>query len=297
AAYLFLREIEHRLQMIADEQTQRLPKDEAELTCFAAFCGYANLASFSEIFIFHLTCVAEHYASLFEIAPVLSSDIGNLVFTGVADDPETLETLSRLGFARPELAAETIRGWHFGRHAAMRSERAREILTEFAPGLLQAFAQTADPDMALAAFDSALGRMKAVAELLAILKSNAHLRELFANILGSAPRLAEMVVRRPHVLDAAMDATRLSAQHDVPALKARLDAQLAAHANTEDFLDLLRDFAQEESFLIGTRLLADLVAPEAAGSAYTALAESVVDAALAHVLEMFAEKHGRVPGG
>ena len=28
-AYLYLREIEHRLQMIADEQTQRLPKDEA----------------------------------------------------------------------------------------------------------------------------------------------------------------------------------------------------------------------------------------------------------------------------
>ncbi|TAL83580.1 MAG: bifunctional [glutamine synthetase] adenylyltransferase/[glutamine synthetase]-adenylyl-L-tyrosine phosphorylase [Beijerinckiaceae bacterium] len=297
AAYLFLREIEHRLQMIADEQTQRLPKDETELTCFAAFCGYANLASFSEIFIFHLTCVAEHYASLFESAPVLSSDIGNLVFTGVADDPETLETLSRLGFARSALAAETIRGWHFGRHAAMRSERAREILTEFAPALLQAFAQTADPDMALAAFDSALGRMKAVAELLAILKSNVHLRELFASILGSAPRLAEMVVRRPHVLDAAMDATRLSAQLDVPALKARLDAQLATHTNTEDFLDLLRDFAQEESFLIGTRLLADLVAPEAAGSAYTALAESVVDAALAHVLETFAEKHGRVPGG
>jgi glutamate-ammonia-ligase adenylyltransferase len=297
AAYLFLREIEHRLQMVADEQTQRLPKEEAELFRFAEFCGYADLDSFSKVFIFHLTCVAEHYAWLFESAPVLSAEIGNLVFTGVSDDPETLETLSRLGFVRPSLAAETIRGWHFGRHPAMRSGRAREILTEFAPALLQAFAQTADPDVALAAFDSALGRMKAVAELLAILKSNAHLRELFANILGSAPRLAEMVVRRPHVLDAAMDANRLAAPLDVPAFTARLGPQLAVQVSTEDLLDLLRDFAQEESFLIGTRLLADLIAPEAAGSAYTALAESIVDAALAHVLAIFADKHGHVPGG
>ncbi|MGP8193578.1 MAG: bifunctional [glutamine synthetase] adenylyltransferase/[glutamine synthetase]-adenylyl-L-tyrosine phosphorylase [Methylovirgula sp.] len=297
AAYLFLREIEHRLQMVADEQTQRLPKEASELRNFAQFCGYADLASFAAVFTLHLSRVAEHYARLFEMAPGLSAAVGNLVFTGVSDDPETLETLSQLGFKRPALAAETIRGWHFGRHPAMRSERAREVLTELVPALLQAFAQSGDPDAALAAFDSALGRMKAVAELLAILKSNAHLRALFANILGSAPRLAEMVVRRPHVLDAAMDRDRLAADLDVPAFKARLAAQLAAQASTEDFLDSLRDFAQEESFLIGVRLLADLIAPDAAGSAYAALAESVVGAALGHVLEIFAGKYGRVPRG
>ncbi len=41
AAYLFLRETEHRLQMIADEQTQRLPTDPDDLQRFAKFCGYA----------------------------------------------------------------------------------------------------------------------------------------------------------------------------------------------------------------------------------------------------------------
>ncbi len=297
AAYLFLREIEHRLQMIADEQTQRLPKDEAELCRFANFCGYADLASFAEIFIFHLSRVAEHYARLFERAPGLSAEIGNLVFTGVGDDPETLETLSLLGFERPALAAETIRGWHFGRHPAMRSERAREVLTELVPALLQAFADSGDPDAALVAFDSALGRMKAVVELLSILKSNAHLRELFATILGSAPRLAEMVVGRPHVLDSAMDRNILAADLDEAAFEARLELQLAAEASTEDFLDSLRDFAKEESFLIGVRLLADLVTPETAGAAYAALAESIAAAALGHMLEIFAAKYGRVPGG
>ncbi|MHB8884766.1 MAG: bifunctional [glutamine synthetase] adenylyltransferase/[glutamine synthetase]-adenylyl-L-tyrosine phosphorylase [Methylovirgula sp.] len=297
AAYLFLREIEHRLQMLNDEQTQRLPQEQADLVRFANFCGYPDLIDFAQVFTLHLSRVVEHYAQLFENAPGLSGEIGNLVFTGVSDDPETLETLANLGFKRPPLAAETIRGWHFGRHPAMRSERAREVLTELVPALLQAFAQSGDPDAALAAFDSALGRMKAVVELLSILKSNGRLRALFANILGAAPRLAEMVVRRPHVLDAAMDRTILTADLDDATFATRLDAQLAAAASTEDFLDSLRDFALEESFLIGVRLMADLITPDAAGAAYAALAGSIVGATLDHMIDVFAEKYGRVPGG
>ena len=53
---------------------------------------------------------------------------------------DTLATLSRLGFQRPEQATETIRGWHFGRRPAVRSARAREVLTELTPGLIAAFA-------------------------------------------------------------------------------------------------------------------------------------------------------------
>lgn len=297
AAYLFLREMEHRLQMVADEQTQRLPKDADELRRFANFCAYPDLATFVEIFTFHLTRVAEHYARLFEGAPGLSGEIGNLVFTGVSDDPETLETLVQLGFKRPALATETIRGWHFGRHPAMRSERAREVLTVLVPALLRAFANSGAPDAALAAFDSALGRMKAGVELLSILKSNGHLRELFASILGAAPRLAEMVIRRPHVLDAAMDRTILAAELDDAAFAASLAARLAAAASTEDFLDSLRDFAQEESFLIGLRLMIDVITLEAAGAAYAALAGSIVGATLDHMIRCFTAKYGHVRGG
>ena len=138
----------------------------------------------------------------------MSASAGNLVFTGVVDDPETLETLRSLGFRDPEAAAETIRGWHFGRRAAVRSPRAREVLTELTPALLEAFAGSGDADAALAAFDAALTRMPASVELLSILRSNGQLRELFGDVLGSAPRLAQVVATRPHVLDAAIDPAR-----------------------------------------------------------------------------------------
>ena len=85
------------------------------LTRFAKFCGYARLDGFAADLTHHLTRVERHYARLFEDAPELSVASGNLVFTGVADDPATLTTLRALGFQRPEAAAETVRGWHFGR--------------------------------------------------------------------------------------------------------------------------------------------------------------------------------------
>ena len=150
----------------------------------------------------------KHYARLFEDAPKLDDDSGSLVFTGVVDDPETLATLRRLGFQRPEAATETIRGWHFGRRAAVRGARAREVLTELTPGLLAAFAGSGDPDAALAAFDAALTRMPAAVELMSILRSNEALRELFGDLLGGAPRLADVVAARPHALDAVIDPAR-----------------------------------------------------------------------------------------
>ncbi len=297
AAYVFLRHIEHRLQMIADEQTQRLPRDFDELSRFALLCDYPDLAAFVADLTRHLENVAAHYARLFEHAPGLSSTSGNLVFTGVADDPETLETLGRLGFKRASLAAETIRGWHYGRRVAVRSERAREVLTELIPALVEAFAGSGDPDAALAAFDQALSHMKAAVELLSILKSNAHLRNLFADILGSAPRLTEIIIRRPHVLDEVMDRNFLGESLDEQGFDSRLTELISTLEATEDFLDMTREFRQEEAFLIGLRLFSGLITPAAAGEAFSALAAALVRATLAHVVAAFAETYGRIAGG
>ncbi|HXZ16046.1 MAG TPA: bifunctional [glutamine synthetase] adenylyltransferase/[glutamine synthetase]-adenylyl-L-tyrosine phosphorylase [Roseiarcus sp.] len=300
AAYCFLRRIEHRLQMVADEQTQRLPFERAELARFARFCGYAKLEAFSRDLAFHMTQVEKHYARLFESAPTLSGAAGNLVFTGVADDPETLSTLRRLGFQHPESAAETIRGWHFGRRSAVQSARAREVVTELIPALLESFSGSGDADAALAAFDGAMGRMNASVELLSILRSNDSVRELFGDVLGSAPRLAEVVATRPHVLDAAIDpdrATEFDESLSEEATASRAETAVGQARNYEDALDRARDFAAEEMFLIGLHLLSGRLDPDRAGQAYSALASALVATLLARVEAAFAADHGRVRGG
>ena len=299
-AYAFLRRVEHRLQMVADEQTQRLPFERPALTRFAKFCGYARLDGFAADLTHHLTRVERHYARLFEDAPELSVASGNLVFTGVADDPATLTTLRALGFQRPEAAAETVRGWHFGRRSAVRSPRAREVLTELTPALLEAFAGSGDADAALQAFDEALARMPASVELMSILRSNASLRELFGDVLGSAPRLAQVIATRPHVLDAAIDPGRsldFDASFDDEAMGARVETFVSQGQSIEDALNRARDFAAEEMFHIGLNLLSERLDPDRAGRAYSALAQGLIAALLRRVIEAFATEYGRIRGG
>jgi glutamate-ammonia-ligase adenylyltransferase len=296
-AYRFLRSVEHRLQMVADEQTQRLPSDEDHLKRFAKFCGFSGRKAFAEALCGHARKVQAHYALLFEAGPELASEVGNLVFTGSGDDPETLATLRRLGFQHPEQAAEMVRGWHFGRRSAITSARAREVLTELTPSLLAALGGTADPDGALAALDRAFGRMPAVVELLTILQSHERLRLLFADLLGTAPRLAETVSYSPHVLDMIIDPAFAEPVSDLERIEARVRGLVGHPAHFEDFLDRLRDAARQIRFLASARLLSDIFSPSQAGQAYAAIAEAIVRVSLEAVQAAFEADHGTIPGG
>jgi glutamate-ammonia-ligase adenylyltransferase len=296
-AYRFLRMVEHRLQMVADEQTQRLPAEAEDLAHIAAFAGFASTEAFAEALTQEAEAVQKHYALLFEEGPELATEIGSLVFTGTSDDPETLETLQRLGFHDPARTAETIRGWHFGRRPAVRTARAREVLTELTPALLTALGRTADPDGALAALDTAFGHMLAAVELLSMLKSSERLLTLFADLVGSAPRLADVVASSPHVLDAVIDPAFLTPNRDRAATAARLAALVGEPASFEDFLDRIRGAARQENFLVGAQFLTGILSPEAVGEAYSAVAQAVVTLSLNAVEAEFATQHGRVPGG
>ena len=296
-AYRFLRTIEHRLQMVDDEQTQRLPDDSDRLARFARFCGFTGLPAFAKALTTRAARVQKHYARLFEKGGDLSTGEGDLVFTGTGNDPATLATLRRMGFAAPDTVAETVRGWHFGRRQAVTSARAREVLTELVPPLLKAFAGSADPDGAVVAFDRALGRMPAAIELFSILRSHQPVLTLFADLLGSAPRLAETVAARPHLLDALIDPALASPVAAPGPLADRIASAVGSPELLEDFLDRLRESGQHEIFLVGARALSGALSLERMGAAHSAVAEAVIRVALADVERRFAVEHGRVPGG
>ncbi len=296
ASYRFLRAIEHRLQMQNDEQTQRLPVDPEALERFARFCGYSGAATFSKALTKTLKAVERHYSRLFEHAAALDTSSGSLVFTGTDDDPETVETLRKMGFTDPSRAIETLRGWHFGRRPAIQSARAREVLTELVPSLIEAFAGSGDPDSAMTAFDMALTRMPAAIELFSILNSNPAMRELFADILGGAPRLADTIARRPHVLDAAIDPAVWKATMK-GAAAGRMKMLIASNPPAEELLDAVRDIYQEESFLIGVRLLSGIIDASLAGHAYSDLAAAIIQACLKMVQRDFEADHGVIAGG
>lgn len=296
-AYRHLRTLEHRLQMQIDEQTQRLPQSDEDLASFARFCGYADVGSFEVVLRAEMENVERHYARLFENAPTLSGEAGNLVFTGSVDDPETMQTLDKLGFQDPARAIETVRGWYFGRRSAIQGARSREVLTDLVPGLLESFSGSGDPDAALAAFDEALGQMPASVELLSILKSNQSVRELFGDILGGAPHLAQVIAQRPHVLDAAIDPALLGGARDAGYFDERAAKIEIRQADTEIVLDGMREIALEEAFLIGIRMFGGSIDSGDAGAQYSALASALIGVALKHIEYIFQQDYGQIENG
>ncbi|WP_224406838.1 bifunctional [glutamine synthetase] adenylyltransferase/[glutamine synthetase]-adenylyl-L-tyrosine phosphorylase [Afifella sp. IM 167] len=296
-AYTFLRKVEHRLQMVRDEQTHTLPEDGEGVARIARLCGFAEPKVFEQALLERLHAVAERSQELFEEAPSLSADLGNLVFTGGDDDPETLETLSGLGYRQPASVTEAIRAWHFGRYQATRSTTARERLTEFTPALLAALAETSDPDHAFRAFDSLIRKLPAGVPLFSLLAANPKLLELIALILGASPLLADTVAQRPHVIDMLTEPDFLSEPVEKKTLAAQLAASFADAKTYEDRLDRARLFAREMRFLISVMVLAGTMDAPAAGAAFADLAEVVAEGLFGAVRAEYERRHGKVPGG
>ena len=296
ADYRFLRRVEHRLQMEEDAQTHRLPADPDGIARLAAFLGNPDGDQFAADLRAHLASVEKHYAELFEEAPSLSGP-GNLVFTGAEDDPDTLATLARLGFSDPARVAAMVRDWHHGRIRATRSQRAREILTEFVPELLRVFGATAHPDTAVLRFDQFLSRLPAGVQLFSLFYANPGLFSLVADIMAEAPLLAEHLAQRPALLDAVLTPEFSAPLPDRSGLAEDLVAALEGARDFEDGLDLMRRWAGERRFQVGIQLLRRGIDGERAGAALADIAETALGALLPAVTLDFARVHGAVPGG
>jgi len=295
-AYGFLRMLEHRLQMVADRQTHRLPEDAAGLARIASFMGFAGTEAFAASFMGHLGRVERHYGRFFEAAPALTGaeETGNLVFTGVDDDPDTLATLQRLGFAEPAAVAAMIRTWHHGRPRATRSERARELLTEVMPALLAAFGRQANPDQALVRFDAVLARLPAGVQVLSLLRRNPALLDRVAGVLGAAPALADHLAHNPAALDGLL-AGSLSPTAADPA--AGLPALVKDARHLDEALEGARRLATARKFEIDAAALEGLLDADAAGELRADLADAAISALLPRISADFAERHGRIAGG
>ena len=294
--YWFLRDVEHRTQMVADEQTHNLPEDDEGVLRIARMAGFETLEAFSDRLRTAMLTIESHYAALFETEKELSAGIGNLVFTGDVDDPDTIETLTNLGFKRPSDMCQIIRTWHFGRYKATQSAEARERLTELTPALLKAFGSSMAPDDTLLRFDAFMQGLPSGIQLFSLLQTNPALLDLLVLIMGAAPRLSEAITRKPHIFDGLLDPAIYRDMPTIAYLKERLDNFMDGVAGYEENLDRLRIFASEQKFLIGVRMLTGALLPVNAGRALSDLADLILQRTLILVQDEFARKHGRVDG-
>lgn len=288
-AYLFLRQLEHRLQMIDDRQTHKLPGDEAGLARIASFMGMTGPEALEQALLRHARLVEGHYLHVFEGIVGEMPTSGFQMPEGAEDAPEAVAALEAMGFRDGASALGMLRGWQQGRVRATRSERARALLAGLLPAMLETFAAQGEPDAVLARFDAMLSRLPVGVQILSMIQRNPALLGRIATILGAAPPFADHLAHFPAAFEGLLS-------HD-PAAPLPMLARVKDARHLEEALDAARRLATERRFEIDAALLEGRLTADEAGRLRSDLAESVMEAVIPRVTAEFATRYGRVAGG
>jgi glutamate-ammonia-ligase adenylyltransferase len=266
--YRYLRSVEHRVQMVQDAQTHRIPRDPERLRRLACFMG--------------------------------DGDVDRFV-TDLRDRMRAVEAITVPSFLPPSQGqakagpvGEIIEGAsavtdRWATYPALRSDRAQAIFHRLRPGLLAALARAARPSEALAAFDGFLRGLPAGVQVLSLFEANPKLVDLLADICATAPDLAQYLSQNAGVLDAVIGGTFLEPLPDVWTLP-------PVEGDFEERLTRLRQWHREAHFRIGVHMLRGLIDPIGAGASYARLAEAVLASAWVATDFETARRYGRVPG-
>ena len=268
-AYRDWREVEHRLQMVLDEQTQTMPTSAEGIARIAAFCGLEE-AAFRVRFLDRVEAVERLTDGFF--APA-----------SVAPAPEL----------SPQATA-IVANW--STYPALRSDRAQAIFARIRPGLLSRLMRAAHPEEAMAALDGFLSGLPAGVQLFALFEANPALVDLIVDICATAPRLALYLSRNAKVLDAVIGGSFFAPWPGREGLMQDLGQRLAQAGDHERALDVARVWLKEWHFRVGVHHLRGLVDGFEAGKLYADLAETVLTGLWPVVVADMTRRHGPPPG-
>ena len=274
-AYIAHRTIEHRLQMLEDAQTHKMPKSLEKRERLAAFCGARDLDAFeAEI---KTRCQKVH-------------DLTEKFF---ATDEEEAEP-ERLDFARPEFVESIVEKW--SSLPAMRTERASHIFARLKPEILSRLADSTSPEEALIQFDAFLSGLPAGVQLFSLFEANPQLLDLLVDICTTAPELARYLGRNSQVFDAVVGQGFFQSLPDLPCLQTELAEEIEATEFYEDALDATRRWVKEKQFRIGVHLLRQISSADEAAIAYSDVAEACLTNLFPVVCKNFSRRYGPPPG-
>ncbi|WP_324754685.1 glutamine-synthetase adenylyltransferase [Roseovarius sp. Pro17] len=271
--YRFHREVEHRLQMLRDQQTHDLPTSEDEFQRLAAFMD-RETGDLKDELLSRLTTVDGVIERFFK-----------------PDEGEDTPTEAEQG---TWLDAKVIARWPG--YPALRSDRAGQIFRRLRPDILARLSRTSHPEEALLAFDGFLAGLPAGVQVFSLFESNPQLVELLVDIVGTAPALARYLSRNAAVFDAVIAGDFFAPWPGLRALSADLAARLAGEGDYEARLIELRNWRREWHFRIGVHHLRGLVDAATSARHYADLAEAVLSALWPEVVQQFSAKHGPPPG-
>ena len=268
AAYVFLRNVEHRLQYLDDAQRHDLPEGAEDRGRIAAMAGFDSWDVFSAELERHRAAVSRHFEDVFS-EPEPSAEPW----------PE-----------HPRLAA-----FRASQRYVQLSADSRRRLDALVPALARASASTPDPQATLARGVDLIEAIATRASYLALLAERPEALERVTRIIGSSSWAAEFVTRHPLLLDELLDDRLLYAPPDLEAFARTLRAQLSHAGDTEARMNVLREMHQAQVFRLLAQDLAGLLTVERLADHLSAAADLVLQAALDEAWQVLPRRHRERP--
>jgi glutamate-ammonia-ligase adenylyltransferase len=289
-SYDRLRTLEHRLQMVGDQQTHALPGDWAAIEEVARLEGAPDVDTLLGEITRITQGVGERYDAL--IASTAGRSASGQPALPARSGP-LVEELSRLGFADAEALTARIERWRSGSMRALRSDAARRAFDAIQPALLAAFAEAPEPERAFLRWEQLLANLPSAINLFNLLEARPALLQLLARILSLAPPLADELARRADLLDPLIDASAFALPGDVDALV----AEFARGESDDDFervLDRVRRRVGEKRFALGVQLIEGATDPLLISAALARVAEAAIRVLTDATVAEFARSHGLI---
>jgi glutamate-ammonia-ligase adenylyltransferase len=198
-AYEFLRQLEHRLQVINDEQTQTLPSNDADMARLAGFMGFHEIGSFRDTVFHHLRRVAHHYDVMFEGADEDQS--GDWDFSAETPSDGMTQALAQAGFSDPAGLYAMFRRWIRAAQKSKADGRGPRALHSLLPRIMAATRSYAAKDELMRRLDQFMVGLDGDQISIALLATNQSALDIVTAAAARAPAILRLLGEKPHLLE------------------------------------------------------------------------------------------------
>ena len=246
AAYIYLRNLEHRLQYLEDKQTQSLPANADDQALIAAAMGCADYATLRAELDRHRGNVTREFESIFATAQDDVHPLAGLWHPG--DEAVQFNTLRELGYRAPQQTLARIAALRNSARVRQMPQASHTRMEQLVPLVIETAAKLPSPDATLERMLMLLESISRREAYLALLLQYPQTLERGAQLANASPWAADYLARHPILLDELLDTRTLYAVPDWTQLKSALRNQLAeAAGDNERQMDVLRHFKHAQT--------------------------------------------------
>ena len=245
SAYVFLRNLEHRLQYLDDQQTHALPREPEDREALARSMGCADYPALREQLERHRAAVTKQFEDIFVAAPQQHDELAALWQEAASDESaeRSWAVLTKLGYSDPKEAQRRLGAFRQSSRYRQMPAPSQARLERLMPFVVEAAAAQPTRDATLERMVQLLESISRRESYLALLEQYPQALARVAELMGASPWAAQYLTQHPILLDELLDTRALDASPDWKALTAALRAQLdEAEGDTEKQMDVLRHF-------------------------------------------------------